>query len=73
MSAWAAVLGDAAARGGTPTQVAIRLGLPTPLVQAVLDHAVRLGVVAVAGGCGSACQTGAETPPTCAGCPLFVR
>ena len=74
MSAWAAVLGDAAAHGGTPAQLATRLRLPTTLVQSVLDHAERLGVVAVAGrGCGSACPTGPETPPACAGCPLSVR
>ena len=74
MSAWAAVLGDAAARGGTPAQLATRLGLSPALVQAVLDHAERLGVVAVAGaGCGSGCPTGPETPPACAGCPLSVR
>jgi hypothetical protein len=71
VSAWVTVLGDAAARGGTPTQVATRLGLPTLLVQAVLDHAERLGVVAVAGaGCGAACPTGPEMAPSCAGCPL---
>jgi len=41
------------------------------LVQAVLDHAERLGVVAVAGsGCGSGCPTGPEIPPSCAGCSL---
>lgn len=71
MSAWAAVLDDVASRGGTPSQVANRLGLSTPLVQAVLDHAERLGVVTVAGrGCGSGCPTGPEMPPSCAGCPL---
>ena len=74
MSAWAAVLDEAAARGGTPAQVATRLGLPASLVQAVLEHAERLGVVAVAGaGCASACPTQEETPPACAGCPLSVR
>jgi hypothetical protein len=73
VSAWAAVLDDVAAAGGTPAQVATRLGLPTSLVQAVLDHAERLGVVAVAGsGCGSACPTGPEAPPACAGCPLSL-
>jgi len=71
MSAWAAVLDDVATRGGTPAQVAARLGLSAPLVQAVLDHAERLGVVAVAGrGCGSGCPTGPEMPQSCAGCPL---
>jgi hypothetical protein len=73
VSAWAAVLDDVTVRGGTPAQVATRLGLPIPLVQAVLDHAERLGVVAVAGrGCGSGCPTGPEVPPTCAGCPLSL-
>lgn len=71
MSAWAAVLDDVAARGGTPAQVAGRLGLPKSLVQAVLDHAQRLGVVEVAGsGCASGCPTGPEMPPGCTGCPL---
>jgi hypothetical protein len=73
VSAWATVLEDVAARGGTPTQVARRLGLPTPLVQTVLDHAERLGVVAVAGrGCGSGCPTGPDLPAGCAGCPLAL-
>ena len=71
MSAWVAVLDDVRAQGGTPAQVAARLGLPAPLVQAVLDHAERLGVVAVAGRvCGSGCPSGPEMPPGCAGCPL---
>ncbi|MEO8555975.1 MAG: hypothetical protein ABI474_04840 [Actinomycetota bacterium] len=71
MSAWVAVLDDVRAHGGTPAQVAARLGLPAPLVQAVLDHAERLGVVALAGAsCGSGCPSGPETPPGCAGCPL---
>ena len=70
MSAWAAVLDDVASRAGTPAQVATRLGLSTALVQAVLDHAQRLGVVAVAGrGCTSGCPTGPEIPKGCAGCP----
>jgi hypothetical protein len=44
---------------GNPGQVAARLGLSTPQVQAVLDHAERLGVVGVAGrGCGTECPTG---------------
>lgn len=73
MSAWAAVLADVGARGGTPTQVATRLGLPILLVQTVLDQAERLGVVAVAGrGCGSGCPAGPDMPPTCAGCPISV-
>ena len=71
MSAWAAVLDEVASRGGTPAQVADRLGLSMPFVQAILDHAQRLGVVAVAGrGCGSGCPSGPEMPPGCAGCPL---
>jgi len=71
VSAWTAVLDDVASRGGTPAQVATRLGLPVPLVQAVLDHAQRLGVADVAGrGCGPGCPTGPQLPPGCAGCPL---
>ena len=74
MSLWRAVLADLAARGGTPAQVATRLELPMPLVQTVLDHAERLGVVAVAGrGCGSGCPTGPEMPAGCDGCPIAPR
>jgi hypothetical protein len=76
VSAWAAVLDEVAVAGGTPGQVAARLGLPTSLVKAVLDHAERLGVVAVAGnGCGSGrpgCPGGPDVPPACAGCPLTL-
>jgi|GEM_PF-2710602 len=72
MSAWTAVLADLAARGGTRTQVANRLDLPIPLVDAVLDQAERLGVVAVAGGkgCASGCPTGPDVPPACDRCAL---
>jgi hypothetical protein len=71
VSAWATVLDDVTTRGGTPDQIANRLGLPPALVEAVLDHAQRLGVVAVAGsGCGSGCPTGPEMPSGCAGCPV---
>ena len=73
MSAWAQVLDDVGKSGGTPAQVASRLGLSLPLVQAVLDHAERLGVVGRAGrGCGSGCPAGPELPPACAGCPLSL-
>jgi hypothetical protein len=73
VSAWAMVLEDVAEVGGTPAQVATRLGLPMSLVQAVLDHAERLGVVMVAGGrCGSGCLAGPELPPACGGCPLAL-
>jgi len=73
VSAWAAVLDDVAAVGGTPGQVAARLGLPMSLVQAVLDHAERLEVVAVAGsGCGPGCRAGPDLPTACAGCPLAL-
>lgn len=74
MSAWAAVLDDVTRRGGTPGQVAARLGLPEPLVLTVLDHAERLGLVDVAGrGCGQGCPTGPAVPRGCTGCPLVVR
>ncbi len=73
MSAWAAVLDDVGARGGSPAQVATRLGLSTSLVQAVLDHAERLGVVTLAGsGCASGCPTGPELPQACAGCLISL-
>ena len=73
MSAWTTVLEEAGTRGGTAAQLASRLGLSTSLVQAVLDHAERLGVVEVAGsGCGSGCPTGPELPKACAGCPLAL-
>jgi hypothetical protein len=73
VSAWGAVLDEVAAAGGTPGQVAARLGLPMSLVQAVLDHAERLGVVAVAGiGCGPGCPAGPDVPPACAGCALAL-
>jgi len=73
VSAWAAVLDDVASRGGTPTQVAHRLRLSEPLVQAILDHAERMGVVAVAGqGCASGCPTGPAMPSGCVGCPLSL-
>ena len=71
MSAWTAVLDEVESRGGSPAQVATRLGLSLGIVQAVPDHAERLGVVAGAGkGCGSACPTGPKMPQSCAGCPL---
>jgi hypothetical protein len=73
VNAWSAVLGDVSARGGTPAQVATRLRLPMGLVQAILDHAERLGVVAVAGrGCGTGCPIGPELPKGCVGCPLSL-
>jgi hypothetical protein len=71
VSAWDAVLDDVGARGGTPAQVARRLGLSASLVQAILDHAQRLGVVDVAGrGCASRCPAGPAMSTGCAGCPL---
>lgn len=73
MSVWAAVLDDVGVRGGTPAQVATRLGLSASLVQAVLDHAERLGVVAVAGrGCASGCPSGPDLPKGCVGCPISL-
>jgi hypothetical protein len=75
VSAWALVLDDVAAAGGTPAQVATRLSLPVSLVQAVLDQAERLGLVAVAGSGGSCrpgCPSGPEIAPACAGCPIAL-
>lgn len=74
MSAWADVLDDLGAHGGTVPQVASRLDLPPALVRAVVEHATRLGLVAEAGaGCGSGCPAGPERPAACAGCPLAPR
>jgi hypothetical protein len=73
VSAWAAVLQDIGVRGGTPAQIATRLGLSADLVQAILDHAERLGVLTLASYCcGAGCPTGAELPPVCAGCLLTL-
>lgn len=74
MSAWALVLAEVAARGGTAPQLARRLELPEALVGSIIAHAQRLGVVAMAGGgCGSGCPTGPDAPAACAGCPLAPR
>jgi hypothetical protein len=74
VSAWAAVLDDLETRGGTVPQVAARLDLPPALVRSIIDHAERLGVLAVAGtDCGSSCPTGPDPPAACAGCPLVPR
>jgi len=73
VSAWARVLDDIGVRGGTAAQIATRLRLRVDLVQAVLDHAERLGVVTLAGGgCGGGCPTGVELPPACEGCLISL-
>jgi len=53
------------ATGATPVRVAARLGLDVGLVDAVLDHVCRLGLV-LAPGCTS-CDLSAQV---CPGCPL---
>jgi hypothetical protein len=55
------------ATGATPSTVASRLGLDPGLVETMLDHAQRVGLV-LAPGCGSC--TGAPVAPSCAGCPI---
>jgi hypothetical protein len=73
MSLWASVLDEADAHGGTPAHIATQLGLPISLVQAVLDQAERLGVLAVAGrSCGAGCPSGPERPAACAGCVISL-
>ncbi|MFI2755100.1 hypothetical protein ACGIF2_16850 [Cellulomonas sp. P22] len=71
--------------GATSDAVARRLGLDPGLVEAMVDHWERLGVVHRAGDvlgqrCGSACSpaggdgTGtAHVPAGCAGCPIARR
>ncbi len=62
-------------RGGTPSTIAARTGLPPDLVTAVLTELVAAGLVgtascSVAGGCGVAAMVPDDRPVTCAGCPL---
>ncbi|WP_448631201.1 hypothetical protein [Cellulomonas soli] len=61
-------------RRGDPDAVARRLGLDQGLVDAAIDHWVRLGVVtSVCAGPrapGAAC---AAATPACAGCPVAPR
>ena len=66
---------DEVRRGGTPTSVAARTGLPLDLVQAVLAELVAAGVVgtascAVGPTCAVAQAPRAERPVACATCPL---
>ena len=55
------------ATGATPMTVAARLNLDPGLVETMLDHAQRIGLV-LTPGC-SSCP-GAATAPSCAGCPI---
>lgn len=55
------------ATGATPPTVASRLGLDPGLVETMLDHARRIGLV-LTPGCTSC--TGAPSAPSCAGCPI---
>ncbi len=74
MSAWDDVMTDLAAHGGTPSQVAARVGLPTQIVESIIDHASRLGLVQIGSQCGSACApVGVQAGPACAGCPVRPR
>lgn len=73
MSVLADVLAETRA-GATPERAARNLGLDQGLVDAALDHWVRLGVVtSVCAGprvVGGAC---ASATPACAGCPVAPR
>jgi len=63
--------------GGTVDRIASALGTDRGLVEAALDHWVRLGVVTRAddllgcGGCGP--DSAAPPSPACAGCPSAPR
>lgn len=60
---------DEARTGATTARIAVRLAAPESLVEAAMDHWVRLGVVTSAG---TACGTCAPRPedPVCAGCAV---
>ncbi|MCL2848676.1 MAG: hypothetical protein FWE61_01365 [Micrococcales bacterium] len=53
------------ATGATPQTVAARLGLDPGLVEAMVDHAQRVGLVWT-----PTCTSCTASLPTCAGCPL---
>jgi hypothetical protein len=55
------------ATGATPGAVVSRLGLDEGLVEAMLDHAERMGLV-LRVGCASC--AGQASDPSCAGCPI---
>ncbi len=54
-----------AANGASPRVVAARTGLPADLVEAMLDHAGRVGLAESAG----ARVTGQASSAACSGCP----
>jgi len=58
------------ATGATPPAVAGRLGLDVSLVEMMLEHAERVGLV-LRPGCSSC--TGVPVAPACAGCPIARR
>ncbi len=68
----------ASGRGAGPATVARELGVDVGLVETVLDHAARIGLVQAsssalgrpAAGCGTGCPPRDHRPPSCAGCPL---
>lgn len=65
----------ASGRGLGPATVARELEVDVGLVETVLDHAARVGLVQTSssalgrGGCGT-CPPRDARPPACAGCPL---
>lgn len=64
----------ASGRGLGPAAVARELGVDVGLVETVLDHAARVGLVemsssALGRGCAT-CPPRDAGPPACAGCPL---
>ncbi len=65
--------------GASVDRIAATLDADRGLVEAALDHWVRLGVVTPAqtllgcGGCGAAAGGAEPSAPTCAGCPSAPR
>lgn len=65
----------AAGRGAGPATVARELGVDVGLVETVLDHAARIGLVQTSAsalgrrGCDT-CPPREARPPVCRGCPL---
>lgn len=73
MSVLADVLAQTRA-GATPQRAARTLGLDQGIVDAAIDHWVRLGVVtSVCAGTRSTAGTCVAAAPACAGCPLAPR
>lgn len=60
---------DEARAGATTARIATALGAPEPLVEAAMDHWMRLGIVTAAGVACGTCEP-RPTDPVCAGCAV---